>query len=401
MRTQELIEYTQKEPDENNAKELLHTFSQDKYFMNLEDINSIIEYARASGINDEEIVHNLNENGFLVDFFEHYFTNRERSMKEEEAIKRFKSFGLSGLKATSMHKMIMQTKSFRGLSLIKDIDKKDCTLEFRRIIKELQADTAEQRENGGYINPDVEKYGEAVYVILNYHNSLLMLKNLIEDIQETIKNGLISLIEDFDPSRRYMEMRREPETVKTMRILSESMTLDKDDYIKMYMRMLNRNYTLKEFQECVEHYNIFDREVIEEANFEISQNSYYPYPVNNWMHNRKLNKQHQRREINIRLGNKEPEEIITIIKDAIITDGKAKNRKIKTTMMGMTEDGDIINVDNLNDWLFGVPDANGNIIIEGSKIYLPPQTPPEAVTLIEKIVKTRVWGAPNGVGEGR
>ena len=233
-----------------------------------------------------------------------------------------------------------------------------------------------------------------------------MFKNLIESVQKTVKTGLISRLNDFDKDRYYKKIAEDPKTFKTIKVLSESMPLNKDDYISIYMKMLNRNYTLEEFQDYVGEYDIFDRGIIEEANFEISQNSYYPDPKNNWMDDR-YNMQmfgiHKRREIDIRRIKKDPKEIRALIKDEIVKRGDAKKKKIKTDMTGRTEDGKTIIVDNLKDWLFGVPGASGNLKIRGSsqKIFLPPQTPSEAVSLIEDIIQSRFYGAPNGVGEGR
>ncbi len=417
MKTQDLIDYTKQEPNEENAKKLLDKFAKHKFFIDLNQINCIIEYMRASGINDTAIVNSLNENGFLVkvenpnDLINWIYSAENNSYIkfkniDENALKKFKDFKLLGLKATSMHKTIMRSESFTPLSLITDIDKKDVTLEFRKVIQDLQTYVVEQRENNGYIPPDLDEYGEVEHIVLNWNNTSLVLKNLMESVQETVKSGLISRLNDFDKPRSYKILAKEPKTVKTMQVLAESMPLNKDDYISMYMKMLNRNYTLEEFQDCVKQHNIFDRGVIEEANFEISQNSYYPDPKNNWIddgYNKKLNVAHQRREIDIRKISKDPKELRAIIKDEIVKKGDAKRKKIKTDMTGRTEDGKTIIVDNLKDWLFGVPGAPGNLRIKVSskKIVLPPQTPPEAVNLIEKIVNNRFYGAPNGVGEGR
>ena len=53
-------------------------------------------------------------------------------------------------------------------------------------------------------------------------------------------------------------------------------------------------------------------------------------------------------------------------------------------MVGRDKDGNTILVDNLKDWLFGVPGASGNLHLEGNSIAtLPPQTPDFAVKLIK------------------
>lgn len=57
-------------------------------------------------------------------------------------------------------------------------------------------------------------------------------------------------------------------------------------------------------------------------------------------------------------------------------------------MTGKDKDGKPIVVDNLKDWLFGVPGAHGNLQMMGSAaVTLPPQTPEFAVNLIENAFK--------------
>lgn len=396
MRIQDLMDYTKQEHNEENAKELLDRCAKNKYFIGLNQINSIVEYIRASGIDNAVIVDSLNENGFPVSV---------QDIKED-AFEQFRNFKLLGLKATSMHETIMQAESFTALSLITDIDKKDFTFEFRKIIQDLKRDVAEKRENNGYIPRDLDEYGEVEYIVLNWHNTSFMLKNLMQNVQNTVKSGLILRLNDFDKTSYYKKIAGDNETFKTIRVLAESMTLSKDDYISIYMKMLNRNYTLEEFQDFAENFNFFDREVMEEANFEISQNSYYPDPKNNWMddrYNSRMCITRKRREIDIRKIKMDPKEIRTMIKDEVIKRGDVKRKKIKTDMTGRDDDGNIIKVDNLKDWLFGVPGTPGNLKIRYSdrKILLPPQTPLEAVNLIEEILNNRFYDTPNGVGEGR
>ena len=68
--------------------------------------------------------------------------------------------------------------------------------------------------------------------------------------------------------------------------------------------------------------------------------------------------------------------------------GIAKRTKIRTDMTGKNKDGKPIVVDNLKDWLFGVPGAHGNLQMMGSAaVTLPPQTPEFAVNLIENAFK--------------
>lgn len=69
-------------------------------------------------------------------------------------------------------------------------------------------------------------------------------------------------------------------------------------------------------------------------------------------------------------------------------------------MTGVTKDGKTIKVDNLKDWLFGVPRAHGNLKVakSGTVIFLPPQTPKEAVRLIEGAVQEKFRSTPGSNG---
>ena len=54
-------------------------------------------------------------------------------------------------------------------------------------------------------------------------------------------------------------------------------------------------------------------------------------------------------------------------------------------MTGIGKDGKPFTVDNLKDWMFGVPGVRGNLQMKGiSQITFPPQTPQFAVELVEQ-----------------
>ena len=57
-------------------------------------------------------------------------------------------------------------------------------------------------------------------------------------------------------------------------------------------------------------------------------------------------------------------------------------------MTGIGKDGKPFVVDNLKDWLFGVPGTHGNLQMLGTvAVTLPPQTPKFAVELVEQALK--------------
>lgn len=391
MRTKDLLADTAKEPNISTAQNLLKKFIQHPYFVNLKDVNSIIEYAKKSGISDDEIAKSLNENGFLI---------KTHTISDND-LETFKNFNICGLRATNMHRTIMESKSFTPLLLLTNVDKNDVTMEFKRIIDDLQKDVENKKAKGAFIPSDLSEYGAIMHILLNWHNVPVMFQNLDNNIQTGIKKLVISTLDYFNEEHSYSGIMGASKTAKTIKNLAHAIPLDKDDYINIYMKMLNRNYTLNEFQEFVSYYVVLDPKVEEEGNLEIAQNSYYPSPKQFWQDDSNLDKHHKMRRIHMpQKAPKAPKTIRDIIKKEILKKGIAQKKKIKTDMTGVTEDGKIIQVDNLKDWLFGVPGAHGNLKItnSGKVLLLPPQTPLEAVRLIEDTVQEKFHSAPGGDG---
>ena len=74
-----------------------------------------------------------------------------------------------------------------------------------------------------------------------------------------------------------------------------------------------------------------------------------------------------------------------LIKDEVIKQGIAKETKIITDMTGITEEGKVIKVDNVKDWLFGVPGVHGNMQMMGTNaVAFPPQTPTVVTDIVKK-----------------
>ena len=61
-----------------------------------------------------------------------------------------------------------------------------------------------------------------------------------------------------------------------------------------------------------------------------------------------------------------------------------------SNMIGELKDGKTFVVDDLQEWLFGVPGARGNLHMMGTiAVTFPPQTPKFAIELVEKTFKER------------
>lgn len=392
MRRKELLENVETVQNEEKARDILNKFANFPYELDLKDINNIIECAQKVGIAPEEISKALNANGLLI---------QTKSLEEGE-LERFRKFEIPELQVSKLHKMIMETCDFKPILLIKDPNQEELTLEFRKVFEQLKEDA----ETGRKRNADISEYGEIIYMILNWKNVPLMIQNLNPEVQQYIKKLSISSLDYFRENGVGRNIENDYKTMKVVDTLAKSMPpLNKDDYINIYLKMLNCNHTLSDFKKVARNRKWFDKGIEQEACFEISQEDYYPYPKYDWKRNldKYVNEKYKKKSISTKkLSKKGQKKIREIIKSEILKDGTANRKRIRTDMAGKTKDGKIIQVDNLNDWLFGVPGAFGNLYVsvDGSEILLPPQTPTEVVNLIENIVKNKAQDFP-GNGEGR
>ena len=162
--------------------------------------------------------------------------------------------------------------------------------------------------------------------------------------------------------------------------------MDKDAYIALYQKALNRNYDLDEFDHIVRHF--IDDEQRKIARQEISQNVYYPSPKGNWQKSCSWEENHRISKIEIPQRVSKKGKVRDRLKQEILRQGTARETKIKTDMTGIGKDGKPFVVDNLKDWLFGVPGTHGNLQMLGTvAVTLPPQTPKFAVELVEQALK--------------
>lgn len=384
IQTRELVSKTNGEPNTENALQILADFAKHPHTMRFRELNAIIQYAINSNVSMEAILQAINENGFNIS----YGTINGIPRFEEKDFEQFKSFGITGLKPTCMHEHFMRGKNFGFMQLLGDVDVQDATLEFRRIFEEVKKEYETKKAEDGYIHPNLKDFGELEHIILDWEYSGLLFKNVTPDIKRLVKKQAISKFDEFDPEhRKSWDFQLDSNSAATLKMLKDAGLLDKDAYIQLYQKALNRNYNLEEFDAAI--YPYITAEERELARREISQNVYYPSPKNNWQRSQAWGQEHRISKVDIpqRVGKKG--KVREVLKKEIIGQGIARKTKIKTDMTGIGKDGKPFIVDNLKDWLFGVPGAHGNLQLMGNTaVTFPPQTPKFAVELIEEAFKS-------------
>ena len=384
MATKELIARTDVEPNEENARQILVDFSKYPNSMRFSEFNSIIEYAIKSGVSIEEVAKAINDNGFNI-----IYGNRSTGVPrlEKEDFEKFKSFGITGLKATCMHHHFVKDRTFGFMALLGDVEAEDATLEFRRILEEVKKRYKKSKDDGTYVSPNIEQYGELEHIILDWNCFGLLLRNVDPEVKDIIKRQAIAKFAEFDPEHSEgWEDFMDSKSNRTLVVLRDAGLMDKDTYIELYQKALNRNYDLSEFDRVASRF--IDREERKLALEEIAQNTYYPSPKGKWQSSSSFRGNHRipKAEIPQRVSKKG--RIRDLLKQEILRQGIAKSTKIKTDMTGIGKDGRIFTVDNLKDWMFGVPGATGNLHMMGTTaITFPPQTPEFAVELVEQALK--------------
>ena len=366
MQTEKLVAKDSGKPDKEKASQLLTEFSKYPHTMKFSELNTIIQYALDANIPTSEITKALNDNGFNI----FYTTINSTPYFEKEDFEQFKSFGITGLKPTSMHHHFMRNRDFGFIKLLDDIDMQDATKEFRRVFEEVK-----------------RQHGVGENIVLNWNHFGLLLKHVDPKIQAVVKKGAISKFAEFDPEHQSDWSRQiDSESSKTFKMLRDSGLMDKDAYIALYQKALNRNYDLKEFDKAISGF--ISQEEREKAKEEILRNAFYPSPRGKWQKSPSKGKQHKISKIAIPETLVKKGNVIKALKQEILKQSVAKRTKIRTDMTGKDKNGKPILVDNLKDWLFGVPGAHGNLQMMGSSaVTLPPQTPDFAVRLIEDTLK--------------
>ncbi len=389
MQTEKLVSKASGKPDKEKASQLLTEFSKYPHTMRFSELNTIIQYAIDANIPTPKITQAINDNGFNIA----YDTIRSTPYFEEEDFEKFKSFGITGLKPTSMHRHFMRNRGFGFIKLLDDIDTQDATREFRKVFEEVKTQhekekkEKEQHKKGNdfnYTYQTIEKYGVAEHIALNWEHFGLLLKNVDPNIQAIVKKGTISKFGEFDPEheREWNGCDIDYESSQTFKMLREAELMDKDTYIALYQKALNRNYSLNKFDKAIGRF--INKEERKKAKEEILRNAFYPSPKGNWQKSSIQGKPYKISRITIPKKVAKTGNVRDLLKQEILKQCIAKRTKIRTDMTGRDKNGKPILVDNLKDWLFGVPGAHGNLQMEGaSTVILPPQTPDFAVRLIE------------------
>lgn len=380
MDTKKFVARTHTEPNSENALNIIRELAEYPNAMSLSEFNALIEYALNSNVPREKIASAINENGFNT----YYGTVNNTPNFAEEDFKKFKSFGITGIKPTCLHQHFMRGRNFGFISLLNDIDMQDATLEFERVYEEVKAEHEKRKVEGGYIPPDLERYGELEYLILDWPYLGVLLKSVSPDIQEIVRRKAISKFDEFDPEHSYAWRynRVDSNTENTLEMLRDAGLMDKDTYIRLYQKALNRNYDLEEFNIIAGRY--IDKKEKELAIDEISRNVYYPSPKGKWQKSSK--RKIPQVEVPTRI--RSEERTIKVLKKEIIKKGIAKRTKIKTDMIAKRKDGTTFVVDDLQDWLLGVGETKGNLRMTGNgAVTLPPQTPQYAIDFIEQTFK--------------
>lgn len=271
IETQRLVAKTNSEPNTENALEIIEEFAKHPNTMKFSELNTIIEYALNSNVPMEKIAKAINDNGFNI----FYSTVNFIPDFVEKDFEKFKFFGITGIKATCMHHHFMRGRNFGFMKLLDGVDVQDATLEFRKVVKEVKDEHEKSKAEGGYISPNLEKFGELEHIILDWDYSGLLLKNTNPEMQELVKRQAISKFDEFDPEHHYSwEFELDHDSATTFAMLRDAGLMDKDTYIELYQKALNRNYNLEEFDNVI--YRFIDSKERELAREEIFKDIEYP-----------------------------------------------------------------------------------------------------------------------------
>lgn len=384
MQTEQFIAQTEDKPNQEKASKLLAEFANYPNTLKFSEFNTLIQYAIDSHIPISKIAEAINQNGFHI-----YYTIIDSDPDfSKQDLEKFESFGITGLKPTAMHHHFTAFKSFGFMKLLRNIDTKDATLEFKRFFEEIKKQHEENINEGPYMRETIEKYGELEYMLLNCSHFELLLKHVSPEIQETVKQHAINKFDQFDTDHEYDWSCSDIDynSSQTFKMLKEAGLMDKDAYIALYQKALNRNYDLKEFDRVISPF--IDEEERKVAKEEIGRNAFYPYPKGNWQTSASKEKRHKIARIPVSAKLLQKGDIIGLLKQEILKQGTATKTKIRTDMTGKAKNGYIIPVDNLKNWLFGVPGAHGNLkLTKRNQLQLPPQTPDFAVNLVKDTIQ--------------
>lgn len=352
--------------DVDSARKLMGILSNEKLRTPLEDINSILSILQQTGINSDEMLQALRENGFNI-----YISDMEEN---RDQISTFKSFGIEGITIDDLRDSILRDKNFSFLKLANDISPEDMTREYNSLLNEL----AEKK--GKRNDKDSKRYEEIFELMCNYSNASELFSRLTPEVKELTKKLMINNLDVIETLQKGSVV-YPSEFSKIMETMSKSFEMTEEDMTNIYMKCLNNGASKDETIGMIKRY-MPEEERIGFAE-KINSANIYPNPKYFWLTDNNL------RRIRVDRG-----ENRGTIKSKIQADGRCFSTRIKTDMVGESNEGKKIAVNNLSKWLFGVPGAKGYLTITraGDYIQLPGNTPDEAVELIETILREKSKG---------
>lgn len=349
--------------DTNSAKKLMGILSNTTSRTSLKDVNSVLSILQQNGINSDEMLQVLRENGFNI--------NMSSGLGDEDLIPQFKSFGIDGITLDDVRDMVLKDKNFSFVKLAGDISSEDMTREYNSLLNEL----AEKK--GKKDGKDAKRYEEIFELMCNYSNASELFSRLTPEVKELTKKLMIDKLDVIEALQKN-SIGYSSEFSKIMGVMSKSFEISEEDMTNIYMKCLNNGTSREETLSALQQYlPEEERKGFEER---INSANIYPNPKYFWLTDKNL------RRIRVNRG-----ENRGTIKSKIQADGRCFSTRLKTDMVGESKEGKKIAVNNLSKWLFGVPGARGNLTITraGDYIQLPGNTPDEAVELIESILQDR------------
>lgn len=421
LATKRLIDLTNTSPNKENGIYVMRELSGHPYTMSLKEYNSLIQYAIDSKVPMHFIADAINWNEFNV-------RDAVSIFRDDNEVKRFKSFGIKGISLIRMHEHFANGRNdLKFMELIDEVDSKDASKEFRALLDYIENNLkASQEENERieienqdilrqnaiieeenshlspgeakkpikytkskrYISPILEQHGPLASFMLEWKNSNMLIKYIDPSLKNIVRRSALKMFELADPEHQeHWSFRIDNTSRKLLEILKEAGMMDKDTYIDLYQKALNRNHDLGEFQRAVSCFIDYDEE--NQALEEISQHTYYPAPKKDWQrsHSWETKSKIQRVEIPQSLAKKygyDARRIRDAVRKQILSQKGIQDIKIKTDMTINNRNGTKTRVNRLVDWMFGTQGKRGYMHMQGNTyITFPPQTPDYPMEIVK------------------
>ena len=420
LATKRLIDLTNTAINTENGIYVMQELSSHPYSMSLKEYNSLIQYAIDSKVPMHFIADAINWNEFNV-------RDAVSIFRDDNEVKRFRSFGIKGISLIRMHEHFANGRNdLKFMELIDEVDSEDASKEFRTLLDYIENNLkASQEENEKieienqdilrqnaiieeenrhlspgeakkpikytkskrYISPILEQHGPLASFMLEWKKSNMLIKYIDPSLKNIVRRSALKMFELADPEHQEQWSYSIDNTSrKLLEILKEAGMMDKDTYIDLYQKALNRNYDLKEFRRAVSCFIDYDEE--NQALEEISQHTFYPAPKKDWQHSHswETKSKIQKVEIPQSIAKKygyDARRIREAVKKQILSQKGIQDIKIKTDMTIKNKNGVYTNVDRLVDWMFGVNGKRGYMQMKGNVAFtFPPQTPDYPLELI-------------------